>query len=130
MKFHRYGLTVVALLLAGCGSIDGTFEPACTAFEGDIIEVTGNRYQWVKFTDALEVDETGNRVNPFPGYPQSGSISRVGERITLTAANNGPVSSFFVRVREGERYLLTEAQAKGVAADPSMWECALRQRTQ
>lgn len=126
---RRFVTLLPAIWLAACTTNNGVFEPACTAFEGDRIEIIGKQFNWDKFTDVLEIGDDGEPVKPFPAYPLKGQVTRRGSELILSADDNGPVTAFFPRVYEGERYLLNEAQNDAIDSDPSIWECALRQRT-
>ena len=68
-------LVITIACVAGCATdadVAGTYQPSCVAFEGSTIELADNRFTWDKFTDEVEVDDEGNAIDPFPGFPVRG----------------------------------------------------------
>jgi hypothetical protein len=106
-------LTSAALLLAclsGCRAVDGTWLPGCKAFAGDRIELHGGAFTWDKFTDAIEVDEAGNPVDPFPGYPKTGTFDSDGDRIVLSFDDGSESQVFHLQRSRGKLELYTDTQ--------------------
>ena len=113
-------------MVAGCASIDGTYQPDCEAFAGDAITLDGGEFTWEKFTDAIKIDDDGNRIDPFPGYPRSGSYSMDGNRVFLVTEDRKSVELMFLHREKGERqYLLTTTQYEVLVNDGERHKCAL-----
>ena len=99
-----------ACLLAGCASIDGTYNPACTAFSGNTIELDGGRFVWDKFTDQVFVNDAGEVVDQYPEYPMRGRYRLEGDTIHFDSYEGAPLPSMHLREEDGEVYLLTNEQ--------------------
>jgi len=104
-------LLLAALILSGCGSYEGLYVPSCIAYSGSEIRMEDERFVWSKFTDQVIVDERGNTVDHFPGFPIEGTYMRRGHRITLLAGDaQSAVEMILFRVGE-EVYLYTAEEA-------------------
>ena len=99
-----------ALLLLACANHEGLYEPACIAFEGDIIKLEDGRFSWRRFTDARRVDDAGNVVEPFPDFPKTGTYRVAAGRLELVGDDNVRFEDWFIIERDGRRYLLTSKQ--------------------
>ncbi len=54
----RYMATIlIACLLVGCVSHEGTYSPACIAYAGSKINLTDGQFVWEKFSDSVVVDD-------------------------------------------------------------------------
>ena len=94
-------------LLASCAAkIEGVFEPACIAYEGDRITMLDGRFEWRRFTDHVIVDDEGNRVDPFPGFPMSGTYEVRDERVSLLPDNGADASERYLLNHRGDLYLV------------------------
>ena len=111
---------VLAALLVGCKAIEGTYEPGCIAYEGDRITLSGGRFEWGKFTDQVVLDDDGNIVNQFPGYPKSGSYRIDSETLHLSSGD-----VLHLRSHEGRYVLLTDAQFATQESTGEIDACAL-----
>lgn len=122
-------LTCVALLIAclsGCKALDGTFLPGCAAYAGDRIELSNGRFEWDRFTDAIELDEEGNRIDAFPDYPKRGNFSIDGTRLILAFDGDGSTETFNIYEHESMGLqLLTDAQLAAVDQGGLDEDCAL-----
>lgn len=111
--------------LAACNADEGVFLPDCIAYAGDSIELRDGRYEWDKFTDAVEVDDAGNVRDPFPDYPRAGTYEVDGARVILTG-DDGAVQARMTLVElDGRPYLLTEKEFSAWQASREMPNCAL-----
>lgn len=111
-------LTAFALLpcfLLGCKSIDGTYYPGCTAFEGNKIRLDDGAVIWEKFTDQVAVDSDGNLINAFPGYPKHGTYRLEGRSLHMNFESDDSAETLYTHQHGGEYLLLT-------AAEFEMWE--------
>ena len=118
----------LSLVLAGCASIDGVYLPACEAYSGSEIRLEAGRYRWSKFTDQVEIDEDGNKVDPFPGFPHEGNYSVSGKTVTLTPDSGEASSALHLHKQGGAVYLLTGTENGAVAAGGEVPRCALKRQ--
>jgi hypothetical protein len=117
----------VFLLLSACASkYDGVFEPACIAHAGDKITLNDGRFVWEKFTDEIRIDEHGNRIDPFPGYPIDGEYDIRKERVSLIPDGSAARSERYLLEYRKHLYLLTFDQNEAVLDGVKMPTCALR----
>lgn len=112
-------------MLTACASFDGTYLPACTAYEGDSITLEGGRFIWDRFTDAIPVDDAGNPLDPMPDYPVQGSYDMQGDALSLQTDSGESLDSLHVRRMDGKRYLLTSDQSDQLDSTGELPECAL-----
>ena len=112
------------LLIAGCATIDGTYVPSCDAFAGPEIRLADNRFIWRKFTDQVEVDESGNKVDPHPGFPREGGYEANGTSVTLTS-DDGIAETFSIVQAGRAFYLLTAAENAEFESSGAIPRCAL-----
>ena len=125
MQLQNAIVPVLAVLLTGCASFEGTYSPSCTAYEGDRITLDGGEFVWDRFTDAIPVDDDGNPVDPTPGYPLRGRYSGSEGRLELETDAGEMVESLYVQAAEGTFYLLTEEQYERLGATGRIPECSL-----
>ena len=95
------------VILSGCTSYEGLYAPACVAYAGSEIRLDDGRYVWTRFTDQVVVDENGNEVDPFPGFPRRGQYKKQDYQITLLGADGEPVHTLFLFRFDGDMYLYT-----------------------
>lgn len=126
MSFLRLNIVFLALLLASCANHEGQYEPDCIAFEGDKIVLRDGRFEWHRFTDQRTVDEEGNVVDPFPGFPRSGTYKRSGARLDFDASDGTQIDYWFVVEHAGQRYLLNPKQHNAFVDSGDMPRCALK----
>jgi hypothetical protein len=116
----------LALGLAACASgPEGVFEPACLAHAGDRIELRDGRFEWNRFTDEVSVDDEGNRIDPFPGYPKSGRVEIEGDRLSWVADDGTAFDDRYLLEHRGRTWLLSDEQHQGVLDGEPMPACAL-----
>ena len=107
MKLRTLFLAAWALVLSGCTSYEGLYTPSCVAFAGSEIRLEDGRYVWGKFTDQIKIDEDGNKIDPFPGFPRRGEYDKQEYEITLLGADGAPVHTLFLFRLDGDIYLYT-----------------------
>ena len=73
MKLRTLLLASLALIMSGCMTYEGRYAPSCLAYAGSEIQLNDGRYVWSRFTDQVVIDEDGNAVDPFPGFPREGA---------------------------------------------------------
>jgi len=120
-----YVITLAVLLLAACNSYEGTYSPSCVAFAGSNIVLTNGRFTWEKFTDAVVVDDEGNVVNQFPGYPMQGSYRIEGRTVHMKATSGEPLADMYLHEHNDRQFLLTEEQSKAWNDTGEIAQCAL-----
>ena len=125
--------TVMVLLTAlacvsGCATeagVAGTYAPSCVAFEGSTIELADNRFTWDKFTDEVTVDDAGNTIDPFPGFPVRGTYTVEGDVVSLVTNVGELAAELHVVQRPEQVYLLTDAEFDAWQKDGTVPRCAL-----
>lgn len=130
MNVQRLSLFAATATLAACAStVDGVFEPACIAYEGDTIEMVDGRFEWRRFTDQVMVDDDGNRIDPFPDYPIAGKYSVKGERVTFVPDGSAaPRERYLLEYRQA-LYLLSYDENEAALDTDIIPSCALRLKT-
>lgn len=118
----------LAVLLAGCMSYEGLYAPSCIAYAGSEIRLADGRYTWSKFTDQVVIDEEGNEVDPFPGFPREGAYSRQGNRITFEAGPDFAPETLYLLEENGEVYLYTAAEWTALEASGERPACPLKRQ--
>ena len=128
MKTRTLFLIACLSLAAGCAAdrkFSGTYVPSCVAYEGDTIVLSDGTFTWDKFTDEVTVDDAGNKVDPFPGFPVRGTYRIEGDVVSLVTNVGELAAELYLVERPGQVYLLTAdefAAWQKVGAVPS---CAL-----
>lgn len=113
---------------AGCATdseFAGTYAPSCVAYEGDTIELSGNAFTWDKFTDEVTVDDAGNEVDPFPGFPVRGTYTVEGDVLRLTSNVGELAAELHLVHRPDQVYLLTAREFEAWRRDGAVPKCAL-----
>jgi len=119
-------IAATALLSAGCASVDGVFEPACIAFEGDRVTLDSGRFEWARFTDVRRIGEDGKEIDPFPDYPKNGRYSVQSQTIEFRTDDGDRLDDHYLLQHDGSLYLLTSEQNTRFSADSSLPDCVLR----
>ena len=130
MPAKRLMTLFMGVILCGCSSIEGLYLPACTAYEGDEIQLTEGRFTWRRFTDQRTVDAQGQLVDPFPGYPKSGIYEYNDPVLILTPDSDSENVGFFLMEEKSGVFLLTGAEKQRYDIDGQIPECALRQASE
>ena len=130
MPAKRLMTIFMGVILCGCSSIEGLYLPACTAYEGDEIQLTEGRFTWRRFTDQRTVDAQGQLVDPFPGYPKSGIYEYNDPVLILTPDSDSENVGFFLMEEKRGVFLLTGAEKQRYDIDGQIPECALRQASE
>jgi len=125
MTFRVISALVTAILLFGCVSHEGTYSPDCIAYAGSNISLSDGQFIWEKFTDAVVVDEDGEIVNQFPGYPMRGSYRIEGQIVQMESDAGVSMEKMYLHTRDNRQYLLTAEQFEAweKAGEPA--DCAL-----
>ena len=124
----RHIIILASVLLAACKTPAGTFEPACEAFAGDRITLRQSGFIWEKFTDVRQVDDDGNLIAPFPGFPKQGRVDRQGAELNMIATDGAVLPTMWLHETDGQVFLLTEQQRAELEGGQPMDECALKLR--
>lgn len=130
MNVQRMSIFAAAVTLASCAStVDGLFEPACIAYEGDTIELVDGRFEWRRFTDQVTVDDDGNTVDPFPDYPIAGTYSVNKDRVTFVPDGNAASRERYLLEYRQALYLLTYDENEAALDTDIIPSCALKLKT-
>jgi hypothetical protein len=122
----RHTMTaLLAVLLFGCASHEGTYSPGCAAFAGDTISLSDGQFVWDKFTDSISLDDEGNVINQFPGYPVQGSYRIEGKLLIMEPASGEALADMYIQQYNGHHYLLTAGQFEAWKNTDEHNTCAL-----
>ena len=125
MKPTPITIACAAGLLAGCVSHDGTYAPSCVAYAGSTITLADGRFVWERFTDEVVVDDDGEVVNRFPGYPLQGTYRINGQIVRMTTGEGETMENMYLHRRDADSYLYTTAQFEHFKATGEHADCAL-----
>ena len=125
MRTLTTGLGMAFFLLAGCANHSGMYAPDCVAFEGDTVELTDGRFVLDRFTDQVEVDESGNAIDPFPSHPMRGTYRFKGDVLHLQSDAGIALPNWYLVKGEGHKRLLTLEQYDAWKKDGTIDDCAL-----
>ena len=119
------GAGIALILLAGCANSSGKYAPDCVAFEGYTIELADGRFVMDRFTDAVEVDDSGKARDPFPDYPVSGTYRFDGNVLDLQSDSATELPALYRVKSEGRYRLLTTEQFEAWQTSQTIDDCAL-----
>ncbi len=125
MNTRTISTSLIAVLLFGCVSHEGTYSPDCIAYAGSNISLTDGQFVWEKFTDAVVVDEDGEIVNQFPGYPMRGSYRIDGQTLYMESDAGEAMDKMYLHRRDNRQYLLTAEQFEAWQTTGKHADCAL-----
>ena len=125
MNFRVISALATAVLLVACVSHEGTYSPDCIAYAGSNISLNDGQFVWEKFTDAVVVDEDGEIVNQFPGYPMRGSYRIEGQIVHMESAGGDAIDKMYLHTRDKRQYLLTAEQFEAWQKTGKHADCAL-----
>jgi len=125
MRALTTGLGIAFFLLAGCANHSGKYAPDCVAFEGDTVDLTDGRFVLDRFTDQVEVDESGNTIDLFPGYPMRGTYRFEGQVLHMQSDSGTALPNRYLVQSEGRKRLLTSEQYDDWKKDGTIDDCAL-----
>ena len=130
MKIRHFGVLCSSFLLMSCAAqLEGVFEPACIAYEGDTIELRDGRFEWRRFTDQVMVDEDGNKIDPFPDYPISGTYTVQDERVSFVPDGGAETRDRYLLEDRQNVYLLTYDENEAALDTDIIPSCALKLKT-
>ena len=116
---------MAAVFLVACVSHEGTYSPDCIAYAGSNISLSDGQFVWEKFTDAVVVDEAGEVVNQFPGFPMRGSYRIEGQIVHMESAADDAMEKMYLHTRDNRQYLLTAEQFEVWQKTGKHADCAL-----
>ena len=112
-------------LLAGCVSHEGTYAPSCIAYAGSNITLTAGEFVWDKFTDEVIVNDDGEVVDQFPGYPLRGTYRINGQIVLMTSGDGEVLERMYLQRRDADSYLYTAEQFEHWKTTGEHAKCAL-----
>lgn len=116
------------LTLTACASVDGVYLPSCEAYAGSEIRLEDGRFHWSRFTDQVVIDEEGNKVDPFPGYPLEGVYQVSGGILTLVPDDGESPQVLYIQQEGKDIYLLNAAEKGALDASGEPPQCALQRQ--
>ena len=116
---------LVSILLFGCKSYDGTYSPSCVAFAGNKISLNSGEFVWEKFTDMVVLDDEGNSINQFPGYPMLGTYRVEGQTLIMESAAGETMPNMYLQERDESLHLLTADELKSLGETGEFPYCSL-----
>ncbi len=125
MNFRVYSTLVAAVFLVACVSHEGTYSPDCIAYACSNISLSDGQFVWEKFTDEVIVDDDGEIVNQFPGYPMRGSYRIEGQIVHMESDAGVSMEKMYLHTRDNRQYLLTAEQFEAWQKTGKHADCAL-----
>lgn len=119
-------LLLIGALTAACVSHDGTYSPACLSYAGSVIELEDGNFEWIRFTDQVVIDDHGEKVDPFPGYPMRGTYRIDGQSVVMTSSDGRTLDPMYLHARNGSSYLYTAAEDEALARTGEHPKCPLK----
>ena len=117
--------TLTAALLVGCVSHEGTYSPGCIAYAGSSISLSDGQFVWEKFTDSVVVDDDGEIINQFPGFPMRGRYRIDGQTLYMESDDGDSLEEMYLHRRDNRQYLLTAEQFEAWETTGKHADCAL-----
>lgn len=118
------------LILCGCKSYEGVYEPDCIAYEGDKIYFAEGQFKWERFTDAINIGDDGNPIDPFPDFPREGTYRIDGENVYMSDQSGVALDHMYLHEIKGRYYLLTEDQDYARDSEGELAKCVLVLQTE
>ena len=123
---RRFILAILTTgLLIGCVSHEGTYSPDCIAYAGSNISLSDGQFVWEKFTDEVIIDDDGEIVNQFPGYPMRGSYRIERQTVHMESDAEDLAIKMYLHRRDNRQYLLTADQFEAWENTGKHADCAL-----
>ena len=117
--------TLTTALLSGCVSHEGNYSPDCIAYAGSNISLSDGQFFWEKFTDQVVVDDNGEIVNQFPGYPMRGAYRIDEQMLYMDSAAGESMENMYLHRHDDHYYLLNAEQFEAWEKTGEYAECAL-----
>ncbi len=125
MSPRNIATVLIAFLISGCVSHEGTYSPDCIAYAGSNISLSDGQFVWEKFTDEVIIDDDGEIVNQFPGYPMQGSYRIEGQTVHMESDAGDLAIKMYLHRRDNRQYLLTADQFEASENTGKHADCAL-----
>ena len=125
MKLSLVTSALFAAGLHGCVSHDGTYTPSCIAYVGSNITLSNGEFIWEKFTDEVIVNDEGEVVDQFPGYPMHGTYSINGQTVLMKSADGEVTENMYLHRRDNHSYLYSAQQFEHWQSTGENAECPL-----
>lgn len=128
MKPKSCALVLLVAILSGCVSHEGTYAPDCVAFAGSKITLGDGEFVWEKFTDEVVVNDAGETVDQFPGYPLRGTYRINGQIVRMQSADGAAMENMYLHRHDDHSYLYTAQQFQAWETTGEAAKCALVQK--
>ena len=125
MNIRLVVTALISILLFGCKSYVGTYSPSCVAFSGNKISLNKGEFVWEKFTDMVVLDDDGNSINQFPGYPMQGIYRVEGQTVIMQSAAGEALHNMYLQKNNESLHLLTEDELKSLGKTGEYPYCSL-----
>jgi len=119
-------IVLLAPLLTACVSHDGVYSPGCVAYAGSKITLSDGEFVWEKFTDEVVVNDAGETVDRFPGYPLRGTYRIHGQRVLMASSDGEAMEDMYLHRQGDNAYLYTTQQFEHLQSSGKTAECALQ----
>ena len=96
------------------------------ALEGDKVVFVDGSFEWHKFTDERVLDDDGNVIDPFPGYPLTGRYKVRNSVVEFVTAEGAKPADMHLFEDEMDVYLLTAEENAAAVAGEGLPACPLR----
>lgn len=126
MKSPIATIVLSAALLTACVSHDGTYSPGCIAYAGSKITLSKGEFVWEKFTDEVVVNDAGETVDRFPGYPLRGTYRIHGQRVLMKSLDGEAMEDMYLHRQDDAAYLYTSQQFEHLKSSGEPADCALK----
>jgi hypothetical protein len=110
MNDRLLATAIIAALLHGCVSYEGTYSPDCIAYAGSNVRFSEGRFVWEKFSDQAVKDADGNIVDQFPDYPVEGRYRIEGRVVYMESDSGQSMEKMYFQWHDDRQYLLTTEQ--------------------
>lgn len=96
------------------------------ALEGDKVVFVDGSFEWHKFTDERVLDDDGNVIDPFPGYPLTGRFKLRNSVVEFVTVEGAKPEDMHLFEDEMDVYLLTAEENAAAVAGEGLPACPLR----
>jgi len=92
------------------------------------VSLSDSRFEWHKFTDQREINEQGEIIDPFPGFPKSGAFADRDGRIEFQPDDGSIIADHFVVEHLDDWFLMSQNEHQRFLTENQISNCALRRQ--